>query len=91
MLHFVQIIILLITTTSIYFMYYKRSDLFTLFIVCKILSILSIIPLIADIYIYNTAGILISILYIVSIKIVKSVIRVMLLITIKNKHSSFFF
>ena len=91
MLHLVQITILLTIITSLYFMYHIRCDLFTLFIACKILSILSIIPLIADIYIYNTAGILISILYIISIKIVKSVIRVVLLIIIKNKHNSFFF
>ena len=86
-----QIILLMLILTSLYYAYYKRIDLFTLFMLFKILSLLSITLLIADIYIYNSASVLVCILYIISLKIIKSVIRVVLLIIIKNKHNSFSF
>ena len=90
MLDFNQISLVTILGVIIYLSLYNQVDWIVFFIVCKTLYILVTVNLLHEVIIYNSTSILVCILYIFCIRILKSVIRVLLLIISQNNTNSFF-
>jgi len=58
--------------------------------VYKTLYIYIVINLLHDVIIYNSSGILVSLIYILCVRVLKAVVRILLLIITQNKNNSLF-
>jgi len=58
--------------------------------VYKTLYIYIVVNLLHDVIIYNSSGILVSLIYILCVSVLKAVVRILLLIITQNKNNSLF-
>ena len=90
MLNITQVSLFILIFTCIIWCFYNKIDWFVFFIVLKTLHLFISVLLLHDVIIYNSPGILVSILYILCTSVLKSVIRVLLMVTMQNKSNTFF-
>ena len=90
MLNVYQLSIFVLTIIIIFLLFLKNRDWFTFFIVLKSLYLLISVTLLHEVVIYNSSGILVSILYILCVSVLKSVIRILLIVINQNKNNSLF-
>ena len=91
MLNLYQSSILFITLFFVILSFHKKIDWFTFFIVLKTLHIVICMSLLHEVVIHNSTRILVALLYILCTRIVKSVLRVLLIIINQNKNNTLFF
>lgn len=86
-----QLIILSIVFFVTLLCFYKTSEWFSFFIVFKTLHLFITVNLLQEVVVYNSTSILVAILYILCLRVLKSVLRVLLMILNYNKNNSSFF
>ena len=74
----------------IIYSFYVNIDYFILFMVFKTLYVYATINLLHEVIIYNSSGILVSIIYILCVSILKATLRILLLIINQNKNNTLF-
>ena len=90
MLNIYQVLMFIITVFIIFQLFFRKIDWFTFFIVSESLYLFITINLLHEVIIYNSSGILVSILYILCISVLKSVVRILIIVLNQNKNNSLF-
>lgn len=80
-------IIIIIASTLCF---YNKVDFFTFYIVLESIHLFIAVMLLHEVWIYNSRGLLVAILYILCLGVLKSVIGITLCILMQNKNNSFF-
>ena len=83
-------ILLSIVIITIFSLFYYNIDWFIFFVICKTLYLIISISLLQDAVIHNSSGLLVSVIYVLCVSVLKSTIRILLLIIHQNKNNSLF-